>query len=133
MCANLIPRHTYYELSVLAKKIRCDTQEEALGGFVVANASDETSVGALKLEEAIEMPYSDLSVIHRRKCTHGRMEIFLVADGWQNHYIWGMCTTSAKCKTIITDMLMVKSGMNPHKISWATSWFRNVLVWGGYG
>jgi hypothetical protein len=27
-----------------------------------------------------------------------------------------MCTTSAKCKTVITDVLTVKSGMDPHMI-----------------
>jgi hypothetical protein len=30
---------------------------------------------------------------------------------------WGMCTTSAECKTVITAMLMVMSGMDPHMIS----------------
>jgi hypothetical protein len=30
---------------------------------------------------------------------------------------WGMCTTSAECKTIITVMLTVMSGMDPHMIS----------------
>jgi hypothetical protein len=29
-----------------------------------------------KLEEAIEMPCSDFSDIHHRKCIHGKMEIF---------------------------------------------------------
>jgi hypothetical protein len=41
----------------------------------------------------------------------------LVADGWWNHYSWGMCTTSAECKTVITVVLMVMSGMDPHMIS----------------
>jgi hypothetical protein len=30
---------------------------------------------------------------------------------------WGTCTTSAKCKTIITAVLAVMSGMDPHMIS----------------
>jgi hypothetical protein len=30
---------------------------------------------------------------------------------------WGMCTTSAEWKTIITVVLMVMSGMDPHMIS----------------
>jgi hypothetical protein len=30
---------------------------------------------------------------------------------------WGMCTTSAGCKTIITVVLTVVSGMDPHMIS----------------
>jgi hypothetical protein len=28
-----------------------------------------------------------------------------------------MCTTSEECKTVITAVLTVKSGMNPHMIS----------------
>jgi hypothetical protein len=42
---------------------------------------------------------------------------FLVADGWRNHYSWGMCITSAECKTVITVVLTVMSGMDPHMIS----------------
>jgi hypothetical protein len=34
-----------------------------------------------------------------------------------NHDSWGMCTTSAECKTIITVVLTVISGMDPHLIS----------------
>jgi hypothetical protein len=30
---------------------------------------------------------------------------------------WGMCTTSAECKTVITVVLTVMSGMDPHLIS----------------
>jgi hypothetical protein len=30
---------------------------------------------------------------------------------------WGTCITSAKCKTIITAVLTVMSGMDPHMIS----------------
>jgi hypothetical protein len=30
---------------------------------------------------------------------------------------WGMCTTSAECKTVITAVLTVMSGMDPHIIS----------------
>jgi hypothetical protein len=30
---------------------------------------------------------------------------------------WRMCTTSAECKTVITVVLMVMSGMDPHMIS----------------
>jgi hypothetical protein len=30
---------------------------------------------------------------------------------------WGMCTTSAECKTIITAVPTVMSGMDPHMIS----------------
>jgi hypothetical protein len=30
---------------------------------------------------------------------------------------WGMCTTSADCETVITAVLTVMSGMDPHMIS----------------
>jgi hypothetical protein len=30
---------------------------------------------------------------------------------------WGMCTTSTECKTVITTVLTVVSGMDPHMIS----------------
>jgi hypothetical protein len=34
-----------------------------------------------------------------------------------NHDSWVMCTTSAECKTVITAVLTVMSGMDPHMIS----------------
>jgi hypothetical protein len=34
-----------------------------------------------------------------------------------DHDSSGMCTTSVECKTIITVVLMVMSGMDPHMIS----------------
>jgi hypothetical protein len=34
-----------------------------------------------------------------------------------NHNSWEMCTTSVECKTIITVVLTVMSGMDPHMIS----------------
>jgi hypothetical protein len=44
-----------------------------------------------------------------------------------NHDSWGTCTTSAECKTVITAMLTVMSGMDPHMISGTWDW----LVWFG--
>jgi hypothetical protein len=44
-----------------------------------------------------------------------------------NHDSWVTCTTSAEYKTVITVMLMVMSGMDPHMISWNLS-----LVWFGW-
>jgi hypothetical protein len=38
-------------------------------------------------------------------------------DSPENHDSWGMCTTSAECKTVITAVLTVMSGMDPHMIS----------------
>jgi hypothetical protein len=41
-----------------------------------------------------------------------------------NHDSWVTCTTSAECKTIITVVLAVMSGMDPHMISGNTGfWF----------
>jgi hypothetical protein len=34
-----------------------------------------------------------------------------------NHDSWVTCTTSAECKTVITSVLTVMSGMDPHIIS----------------
>jgi hypothetical protein len=34
-----------------------------------------------------------------------------------DHNSWKSCTTSAECKTIITVMLTVMSGIDPHMIS----------------
>jgi hypothetical protein len=34
-----------------------------------------------------------------------------------DHDSWGMCTTSAESQTLMTTMLTVKSGMDPHMIS----------------
>jgi hypothetical protein len=34
-----------------------------------------------------------------------------------DHDSWGMCTSSTECKTVITVVLTVMSGMDPHMIS----------------
>jgi hypothetical protein len=46
-----------------------------------------------------------------------------------NHDSWVTCTTSAECKTIITAVLTVMSGMDPRMIS-GNPWFG--LVWFGW-
>jgi hypothetical protein len=38
-----------------------------------------------------------------------------------------MCTTSAEYKTVMTAVLMVMSGMDPHMISWNLRWVSLVL------
>jgi hypothetical protein len=43
-----------------------------------------------------------------------------------NHDSWVTCTTSTECKTIITTVLTVTSGMDPHMIRWILRW-----VWFG--
>jgi hypothetical protein len=47
------------------------------------------------------------------------MSIQLYKD---NHDSWGTCTTSAECKTVITVVCMVMSGMDPHMISGNLGW-----------
>jgi hypothetical protein len=39
-----------------------------------------------------------------------------------------MCTTFAKCKTVMIAVLTVKSRMDPHMISRDSGWFRNGWV-----
>jgi hypothetical protein len=45
----------------------------------------------------------------------GTMSIRLSED---NHDSWVTCTISVECKTVITAVLTVMSGMDPHMISW---------------
>jgi hypothetical protein len=71
----------------------------------------------------------------------GTMSIRLSDD---NHDSWVTCTPSAECKTVITALLMVMSGMDPHMISWNLSlvglvWFGRfvevdlIRLWVGHG
>jgi hypothetical protein len=54
-----------------------------------------------------------------------------------NHDSWVTCTTSPECKTVITSVLTVMSGMDPHMISGSPGfgWFGLAgwvwLVWFG--
>jgi hypothetical protein len=46
-----------------------------------------------------------------------------------NHDSWVTCTASAECKTVITVVLTIMSGMDPHMISGNTGfWFGFGLV-----
>jgi hypothetical protein len=49
-----------------------------------------------------------------------------------NHDSWVMCTTSAECKTVITAVLMVMSGMDPHMIRWNLRWVWFGWLWFGW-
>jgi hypothetical protein len=70
-------------------------------------------------------PLNRLVVISRHtpwKCVRvhvGTMSIWLSED---NDDSWVKCTTSAECKTVITVVLIVMSGMDPHMISWNMRW-----------
>jgi hypothetical protein len=56
------------------------------------------------------------------------MSIWLSKD---NHDTWVTCTTSVECKTVITAVLTVLSGMDPHMIS-GNIGMGNGYVWLGY-
>jgi hypothetical protein len=78
-------------------------------------------------------PLHSLVVISRHtpwKCVRvlvGTTSIRLSED---DHDSWVMCTTSVECKTVITAVLMVMSGMDPHMISWNLRWVW--FVWFGW-
>jgi hypothetical protein len=69
-----------------------------------------------KLGKTIEQPYSDVLVHTPEVCkgTHMYNGYLTIKD---DHDSWGMCTTSVECKTVITAVLTVMSGMYPHMIS----------------
>jgi hypothetical protein len=69
-----------------------------------------------KLGKTIEQPCSDV-LAHTPEVYKGTR----LYNGYpaikDDRDSWGMCTTSAECKTVITTVLTVMSGMDPHKIS----------------
>jgi hypothetical protein len=69
-----------------------------------------------KLGETIEQPCSDVLAHTTEVCKGTRLYNGYPAMK-DDRDSWGMCTTSTECKTIITAMLAVMSGMDPHMIS----------------
>jgi hypothetical protein len=68
-----------------------------------------------KLGETIEQPCSDV-LVHTTEVCKG---VDLCSEYPANqdvHDSWGICTTSAECKTVLIAVLTVMSGMNPHMI-----------------
>jgi hypothetical protein len=51
-----------------------------------------------------------------RKCVKVFHRINRYLATKDNHDAWGMCATSAECRTVMTVMLMVMSGVDPHMI-----------------
>jgi hypothetical protein len=80
------------------------------------DTSSETSAGTLQTRENIEQPCSDV-LAHTPEVCKGTC----LYNGYpaikDDRNSWGMCTTSGECKTIITTVLTVMSGMDPHMIS----------------
>jgi hypothetical protein len=93
------------------------TTQRRRGPLVIwTDISGETSVVCCKLGKTIEQPYSDVLAHTPEVCKGTRLYNGYLAIK-DDHDSWGMCTTSAECKTIITVMLTVMSGMDPHMIS----------------
>jgi hypothetical protein len=69
-----------------------------------------------KLGKTIEQPCSDVLANTPEVCegTHLYNGYLATEDDRDS---WGTCTTSAEYKTVITVMLTVMSGMDPHMIS----------------
>jgi hypothetical protein len=56
------------------------------------------------------------------KCVRVLVGIMSIRLSEDNHDSWVTCTTSVECKTVITAVLMVMSGMDPHMIRWNQRW-----------
>jgi hypothetical protein len=71
-----------------------------------------------ELSKTIEEPCSDVIAHTLEVCkgTHLYNRYLAIKDDCD---AWGMCTTSAECKTIIIAVLTVMSGNDPHMISGA--------------
>jgi hypothetical protein len=69
-----------------------------------------------KLRKTIEQPCNDVIVHTPEVCKGTRLY-----NGYptikDDRDSWGLCTTSVECKTVITVVLTVMSGMDPHMIS----------------
>jgi hypothetical protein len=74
-----------------------------------------------KLRETIEQPCSDVLAHTPEVCKGAHLYNRYLASK-DDHDSWRMCTTSTKCKTIITVMLTVMSGIDPHMISGNLGW-----------
>jgi hypothetical protein len=68
-----------------------------------------------KLEEAIEKPYSVI-LAHTPEVCKILCRINECLATKDNRDSWGMGTTSAVCRTVMTAVLTVMSGMDPHTI-----------------
>jgi hypothetical protein len=69
-----------------------------------------------KLGKTIEQPCSDVLAHTSEVCKGTRLYKVYPAIK-DDRDSWGMCTTFAECKTVITAMITVMSGMDPHMIS----------------
>jgi hypothetical protein len=79
-----------------------------------------------KLGKTIEHPCS-VVLVHTPEVCKGAHLYNGYPARKDNHYPWGMCTTSIESQAVITAMLTVMSGMDPQMIS--GTWVE--LVWLG--
>jgi hypothetical protein len=93
------------------------TTRHKRGPFLIwTDTSSETSAGMLQTRETIEQHCSDVLAHTPEVCkgTHLYNGYLTIKNDCES---WGLCTTSAECKTVITVVLTVMSGMDPHVIS----------------
>jgi hypothetical protein len=69
-----------------------------------------------KLGKTIEQPCSDVLAHTPKVCKGTRLYNGYLATE-DDRDSWGTCTTSIECKTVITAVLTVMSGMDLHMIS----------------
>jgi hypothetical protein len=79
-----------------------------------------------KLGETIEQPYSDV-LAHTPEVCKGAHLYNRYPASKNDHDSWGICTTSAESQTVMTVVLTIMSGIDPHMIS--GTWVE--LVWLG--
>jgi hypothetical protein len=80
-----------------------------------------------ELEEAIEKSGSDI-LAHTRRCVEVFCWINGCLDTKDNRDSWGLWMTSAECRTIMTVVLMVMNGVDPHVIR--VTWISTVAMLG---
>jgi hypothetical protein len=103
--------------------------KRGLLGGCDAHAGGETSVGTL---QARGKPLNSLVVMSWHtpwKCVRVLVGTTSIRLSMDNHDSWVTCTSSAECKTIITVVIPVMSGMDPHMIRWNLRWVWIGLVW----
>jgi hypothetical protein len=76
-----------------------------------------------KLGETIEEPCSDVLAHTSEVCKGAHLYNRYLASK-DDHDSWETCTTSVECKIVITVMLTIMSGMDPHMISENLGMFR---------
>jgi hypothetical protein len=69
-----------------------------------------------KLGKTIEQPCTDVLAHTLEMCKGTRLYNGYLATK-DDRDSWATCTTSTECKTVITAVLTVMSGMDPHMIS----------------